>query len=59
MSKNEKRDKIIINKEVIYWVLPAIAIIAVLLSKHKTAEILLFVIGIISGIRIAKGYFKK
>ena len=38
---------------------PAIAIVAVLLSKDKAPEVLLFLIGIFVGVFIGKGYFEK
>ena len=37
----------------------AIAIIAVLLSKDKSPEVFLFLIGIFVGIFIGKGFFEK
>ena len=54
-----KKENIIIPKRAMFGIAPAIAIIAVLLSKNKTPQVLLFLIGIIVGIFIAKGYFKK
>jgi L-cysteine desulfidase len=55
----KKKDSIIIPKKAMIGIAPAIAIIAVLLSKNKTPEVLLFIIGIIVGMFIMKGYFKK
>ena len=55
----KKKQNIIIPKKAMLGIAPAIAIIAVLLSKHKAPEVLLFLIGIVTGILIARGYFKK
>ena len=59
MAKKQKKESIIIPKKALYGIAPAIAIIAVLLSKGKAPEVLLFGIGIFVGFLIAKGYFEK
>ena len=56
MTKKETSDSVTIPKKALAGIFPAIAIIAVLLSKNKTPEVLLFVIGIVVGIFIAKGF---
>ena len=56
---NKKPDFILIPKKAMLGIAPAIAIIALLLSKNKAPEVLLFGIGITVGIFIAKGYFEK
>jgi len=55
----KKKDNFIIPKKAMYGVAPAIAIIAVLLSKDKAPEVLLFLIGIFVGVLIGKGFFEK
>jgi hypothetical protein len=55
MAKNS----ITIPKKAMYGIAPAIAISAILLSKHQPGELLLFYIGIAIGIFIWKGYCKK
>ncbi|MBR9701543.1 hypothetical protein GOV13_01335 [Candidatus Pacearchaeota archaeon] len=57
MSK--QKDSIIIPRKAMLGIAPAIAIIAVLLSKGKAPEVLLFGIGIFVGIFIGRGYFEK
>jgi hypothetical protein len=59
MKHKKKKNLLIIPKKAMYGIAPAIAIIAILLSKHKAPEVLLFLIGITIGIITAKGYFKK
>ena len=56
---NKKQDSFIIPKKAMLGIAPAIAIIAVLLSKDKAPEVLLFLIGIFVGIMIGKGFFEK
>ena len=59
INKKPKKGSITIPKEAMYGIAPAIAIIAVLLSKDKAPEVLLFLIGIFLGIMIGKGFFEK
>ena len=54
MKKN-----IVIPRKSMLWIGGAIAITAVLFARNKAPEVLLFVIGIIAGFFIAKGYFVK
>ena len=58
-KKKKSQENFIIPKKAMYGIAPAIAIIAVLLSKNKSPEVLLFCIGIFVGIMIGKGYFEK
>jgi hypothetical protein len=57
---NGKSDKnfISIPKRAMFGIAPAIAIIAVLLSKAKPGEALLFLIGIVLGVVIGMGFGK-
>ena len=55
----KKKDNIFIPKKAMIGIAPAIGIIAVLLSKNKAPEVLLFCIGIFTGVLIGKGYFEK
>jgi hypothetical protein len=57
--KKQKKESIIIPRNAMLGIAPAIAIIAVLLSKDKSPEVLLFLIGIFVGFLIGKGVFKK
>jgi hypothetical protein len=54
MKKN-----ITIPRKAMYGIAPAIAIIAVLLSKDKAPEVLLFLIGMFTGFMTGKGFFEK
>jgi len=55
----KKKENFIIPKKSMLWIGGSIAVAVVLLAKNKAPEFLLFVIGIIVGFFIAKGYFKK
>ena len=55
----KKKENIIIPKKAMLGIAPAIGIIAVLLARDKAPEVLLFGIGIFTGILIGKGYFEK
>jgi len=59
VNKKSKRESIIIPRKAMYGIASSIAIIAVLLSKGKAPEVLLFGIGVFLGILIARGYFEK
>ncbi len=52
----EKKDNIVIPKKALIWIAPAIWIIAVLLSKHQTWSMILFLIGIIAWIIIGRSF---
>ena len=58
-TKKLKKESIIIPRKAILWIAPAIAIIAILISKHQPGPLLLFIVGIVAGILIAKGFFEK
>ena len=58
MSKKNK-ENIIIPRQALIGIAPAIAIIAVLISKGKAGPLLLFLIGITAGVFIGRGYFEK
>jgi len=53
MSK-KKKETITIKKKLLWGIAPAIAIVAILISKHKPGPLLLFIIGIICGIFIGR-----
>jgi hypothetical protein len=55
----KKKNSITIPRKTMYGITPAIAITAVLLSKDKAPEVLLFGIGIFVGVMIAWGWFVK
>jgi hypothetical protein len=52
MNKSSDRDHITINKKVLLGVAPAVAIIAILLSKREPGPLILFLVGIACGILI-------
>ena len=52
MKKRSKKDTITINKKVLLGIAPAVAIIALLLSKRQPGPLLLFLIGIFVGVII-------
>jgi len=58
IMNDKKKDSFIIPKKVMMGVAPAIAIIAILLSKNKAPQVLLFLIGIICGIIIGTNWEK-
>jgi hypothetical protein len=55
----KKKDNIVIPRKAMAGIASAIAIIAVLLAKDKSPEVLLFGIGIFVGVMIARGYLAK
>jgi len=57
MKKKKKAD-IIIPRKAMFWIVPAIAIAAILISKKQPGPLLLFLIGIAAGIFIGKGFFE-
>ena len=59
MKKRRKQKDFVIPRKAMYGIAPAIAIIAILLSKRQPGPLLLFLIGIFAGILIGKGYFEK
>lgn len=59
MKNHSKKDSLHIPKKALFGIAPAIAIIAVLLSKGKTPELLLFLLGIVAGIIIGINLRKK
>ena len=59
ITKKPKKESIIIPRKAMFGIAPAIAIIAILISKHQPGPLLLFIVGIVAGILIAKGFFEK
>ncbi|MFC1787909.1 hypothetical protein ACFLZY_01675 [Patescibacteria group bacterium] len=61
MNKNDKSKKegILIPKKAMFGIAPAIAIIAVLISKGDIGPLILFFIGISVGVLIGKGFFES
>lgn len=55
----KKEENIIIPKKAMLGIAPAIAISAILISRHGPGELLLFWIGIVLGFFIHKGFSKK
>ncbi len=55
----KKKDNLIIPMKAMLGIAPAIGIVAVLLARNKTPEVLLFGIGIFCGVMIGRGYFGK
>jgi len=58
-TKKSKKESISIPKKAMLGIAPAIAIIAVLISKGDMGPLLLFFVGISAGILIGKGIFEK
>lgn len=58
-TKKSKKESISIPKKAMLGIAPAIAIIAVLISKGDIGPLLLFIVGISAGILIGKGFFEK
>jgi hypothetical protein len=52
MSKKSEQDSFTIRRRTIWAISPVVAISALLISKHQPGLLLLFLIGIISGIFI-------
>ncbi len=59
ITKETKKENITIPRKAMYGIAPAIAIIAILLSKHQPGPLILFLVGIFTGILISKGFFEK
>ena len=61
MSKDNKSENmsITIPKKALIGIAPAIAIIAVLISKGDIGPLLLFLIGIFAGVMIGKGFYEN
>jgi len=58
-NKKSKQESITIPRKAMLGIAPAIAIIAILLSKHQPGPLLLFIVGIAAGIIIARGFYSK
>ena len=58
-TKGKKQEHFVIPMKALAGIAPAIAITAVLFSKDKAPEVLLFGIGIFCGVLIGRGYFGK
>ena len=59
LKKERKQGNIIIPRKAMLGIAPAVAIIAILVSRHEPGPLLLFIVGIAAGILIAKGFFEK
>ena len=59
MRNNSDKNVLAIPKKAFLGIAPAVAIIAVLLSKDKAPEVLLFLIGISAGLIIGMNLRKK
>ena len=58
MQENDKKDSITIPKRVIAGLAPVAAIVAILLSKDKVGEMLLFLVGVGAGIMIGVSWMR-
>lgn len=58
-SKKSKQGSFIIPKKAMLGIAPAIAIVAILISKGDIGPLMLFFVGIVIGVLIAKGFFAK
>jgi hypothetical protein len=52
MDEKSNKDTLVINKKILRGVAPAIAIIAILISKDQPGPLILFLIGIAVGVII-------
>jgi hypothetical protein len=57
--KKKKPKNIIIPRKALAGIAPAIAIAAILISKNKPGPLILFIVGIMTGIFIGRGFFEK
>lgn len=57
-NKKPKQESLTIPKKVMIGVAPAIAIVAILISKNQPGPLLLFLVGITVGIIIGRGFFQ-
>jgi hypothetical protein len=55
----KKKDNLVIPRKAMLGIAPAVAIIAVLLSKDKVGPMFLFLVGIFCGVFIGRGFFGK
>jgi len=58
-KQKDKKDFIQIPRKAMVGIAPAIAISALLISKHQPGPLILFLVGIVAGILIGKGFWKK
>jgi len=62
MAKKQKRkskETISIPRKAMYGIAPAIAICGLLIAKNQPGPLILFIVGIFTGILIGKGFFEK
>ena len=59
MNKKPKQEAIIIPKKALAGIAPAIAIAAILISKGNIGPLILFLVGISTGLVIGKGFFEN
>jgi hypothetical protein len=59
VNKRSKKEYVTIPKKAMSGIAPAIAIAAILISKHQPGPLLLFFVGIAAGIIIGKGFFEE
>lgn len=57
-SKKQTPEVFTIPKKAFFGIAPAVAIIAMLLSKGDLGPLLLFIVGIAAGVVIGKGYYE-
>lgn len=60
MEETSKKQKEVftIPKKALFGIAPAVAIVALLLSKGDMGPLLLFIVGIAAGLVIGKGYYE-
>jgi hypothetical protein len=58
-DEGKQKKDLIIPRNALFGIAPAVAITAVLLAKNKPGEVLLLFIGIAAGVIIARAYLKK
>ncbi|MBU2101427.1 hypothetical protein KKH05_01785 [Patescibacteria group bacterium] len=58
-ANKQKREAIAIPKRAFLGIAPAIAIVALLLSKRDIGPLILFIVGIGAGVLVGKGFFEN
>jgi len=59
IDEKPKREGFLIPRKAIFGIAPAVAVLAVLISKGDIGPLLLFLVGVGAGILIGRGYFGK
>jgi len=58
-KKKVKEGFIVLNKRILVFIAPVVAICALLIAKHRPGELILFLIGVVCGIFIGRNWQAK